>query len=311
MSAAPAFGMSRHVFLKLPRYISWVTGALVLIGLLMAIVSLQQKLDRRIDNQTVRIEELAQLPPGEYLKPALLGYHQLGADILWLRMLQVLGKKRNTADDYEWIYHAIDVITTLDPHYAYPFYVGGVVLTNLANRVDLSNRLLERGHRENPEEWNLPFLLGYNHYFVLGDAAKGAEYIGRAARTSGAPTFLPGLATRMYAEAGNPDVALQFLEALWKGNPDLILREKLETRAKEVLIERDLRTLERAVQQYHKRRHTFPASLSELVSTGYLDRIPEEPFGGAYLLDPRTGRVTSSTHPNRLKVFRRDLEGRV
>lgn len=311
MSAAPAFGMSRHVFLKLPRYISWVTGALVLIGLLVAIVSLQQKLDRRIDNQTVRIEELAQLPPGEYLKPALLGYHQLGADILWLRMLQVLGKKRNTADDYEWIYHAIDVITTLDPHYAYPYYVGGVVLTNLANRVDLSNRLLERGHRENPGEWNLPFLLGYNHYFVLGDAAKGAEYIGRAARTSGAPTFLPGLATRMYAEAGNPDVALQFLEALWKENPDLILREKLETRAKEVLIERDLRTLERAVQQYHKRRHTFPASLSELVSTGYLDRIPEEPFGGAYLLDSRTGRVTSSTHPNRLKVFRRDLEGGV
>lgn len=311
MSAPPAPGLSRHECQRLSGHWLWAVGTLVSIGLLILVVSLQQSLDRHIDHQTVRIEELAQLPRGEYLKPALLGYHQLGADILWLRMLQVLGKKRNTADDYEWIYHAIDVITTLDPHYAYPYYVGGVVLTNLANRVDLSNRLLERGHRENPGEWNLPFLLGYNHYFVLGDAAKGAEYIGRAARTSGAPSFLPGLATRMYAEAGNPDVALQFLEALWKENPDLVVRERLETRAKEVLIERDLRTLERAVQQYHMRRHTFPASLSELVATGYLDRIPEEPFGGAYLLDPGTGRVTSSTHPNRLKVFRRDLEGGV
>lgn len=279
--------------------------------LLAGVVYLQSKLDEQVDRQALNIEELAQLPRGEYLKPAMLGYQHLGADMLWLRMLQVLGKKRNTADDYEWIYHAIDVITTLDPKYAYPYYVGGVVLTNLANRVDLSNRLLEKGHRENPGEWNLPFLLGYNHYFVLGDAAKGAEYIGRAARTSGAPTFLPGLATRMYAEAGNPDVALQFLEALWKENPDLVIREKLEARAKEVIIERDLRMLERAVDHYHKKFGNFPKTLADLVSAGYLDRIPEEPFGGAYLLDSKTGRVTSSTHPTRLKVFRRDLEGGV
>lgn len=303
--------MSRHLFPEFPRSVFLLIGPILAIGFLMAIVSLQQSLDSRIDHQAVRIEELAQLPPGEYLKPALLGYHHLGADILWLRMLQVLGKKRNTADDYEWIYHAIDVITTLDPQYAYPYYVGGVVLTNLANRVDLSNRLLEKGHRENPGEWNLPFLLGYNHYFVLGDAAKGAEYIGRAARTSGAPAFLPGLATRMYAEAGNPDVALEFLEALWKENPDLVVREKLEIRAKEVLIERDLRTLERAVEHYQETHHRFPGTLTDLVSSGLLARIPEEPFGGAYLLDPTTGRVTSSTHPNRLKVFRRDLEGGV
>lgn len=279
--------------------------------LLAGVVYLQSKLDEQVDRQALNIEELAQLPRGEYLKPAMLGYQHLGADMLWLRMLQVLGKKRNTADDYEWIYHAIDVITTLDPKYAYPYYVGGVVLTNLANRVDLSNRLLEKGHRENPGEWNLPFLLGYNHYFVLGDAAKGAEYIGRAARTSGAPTFLPGLATRMYAEAGNPDVALQFLEALWKENPDLVIREKLEARAKEVIIERDLRMLERAVDHYHKKFGNLPKTLADLVSAGYLDRIPEEPFGGAYLLDSKTGRVTSSTHPTRLKVFRRDLEGGV
>jgi tetratricopeptide (TPR) repeat protein len=280
----------------------------VLALIVATVIGLQQRLDQRLDSGAIRIEELAQLPRGEYLKPALLGYHNLGADVLWLRLVQVLGKKRNTVDEYEWIYHALDVITTLDRRYAYPYYVGGVVLTNLANRVDLSNRLLERGHTENPDEWNLPFLLGYNHYFLLGDAAKGAEYIGRAARTSGAPTFLPGLATRMYAEAGNPDVALQFLETIWKENPDLALREKLETRAREVGIERDLRILERAVQQYYKKRRAFPVTLGDLVSTGYLERIPDEPFGGAYLLEPNAGRVRSSTHPNRLKVFRRDLE---
>lgn len=279
------------------------------LGLLALIAFLQQNLDLRIDPHSAKVEELAQLPRGEYLKPALLGYHQLGADVLWLRLLQVLGKKKNTADEYEWLYHALDVVTTLDPQYAYAYYVGGVVLTNYANRADLSNRLLEKGHRENPREWNLPFLLGYNHYFVLGDARKGAEYIGQAARTSGAPDFLPGLATRMHAEAGNPEVALQFLEALWKENPDLAVREKLEIRAKEVMIERDLRSLERAIEQYRTKHGAFPRTLADLVTAGYLPRIPEEPFGGSYQLNAQTGQVTSSTHPTRLKVFRLDLEG--
>ncbi len=286
-----------------------LTGILiggVLLMLPVLLVAIQRELDRRADHARVTLEDLARLPRGEYLKPALLGYHHVGADLLWLRMLQVLGKTHNSDEEHEWIYHAVDVITTLDPQYAYPYYVGGVVLTNHGNRVDLSNRLLERGHQENPAEWNLPFLLGYNHYFVLGDAVQGADYIGRAARTVGAPEFLPGLATRMYAEAGNPEVALEFLEALWKENPGLAMRERLETRAKEVLIERDLRMLEKAVAHYRQQRGAFPSHLSDVVAAGYLARIPEEPFGGVYVLDRRTGTVSSSSHPTRLTVFRLD-----
>jgi tetratricopeptide (TPR) repeat protein len=283
-------------------------GSLIIAGILALVGTLQLSLDKRIDAHAMKAEELAHLPKGESLKPAMLGYHHLGADMLWLQLLQVLGKKKNTASEYEWIYHAVDVITTLDPQYAYAYYVGGVVLTNYANRIDLSNRLLEKGHRENPGEWNLPFLLGYNHYFGLGDAAKGAEYIQIASRTSHAPDFLPGLATRMYAEAGNPDVALLFLEALWKENPELAIREKLEDRAKEVLIERDLRSLDQAVAQFRSQHHEFPKQLDDLVTKGYVTRIPQEPFGGSYRLDGETGQVTSSTHPDRLKVFRRDLE---
>lgn len=311
MTESPSLETSAYGFTKHSNYMMRAAVTVMALGLLTFIVFLQRNLDLRIDAHAAKIEELAQLPRGEYLKPAMLGYHHLGADILWLRLLQTLGKRKTTGDENVWMYHALDVITTLDPQYAYAYYVGGVVLTSYANRVDLSNRLLEKGHRENPREWNLPFLLGYNHYFVLGDARKGAEYIGQAARTSGAPDFLPGLATRMHAEAGNPEVALQFLEALWKENPDLVVREKLEVRAKEVLIERDLRIIEQAIRHYHNDHHAFPLSLADLVSQKYLERLPEEPFGGIYLLDSRTGHVTSSTHPTRLKVFRLDLEGRV
>jgi tetratricopeptide (TPR) repeat protein len=276
-----------------------VGGILLLAG----VGWLQGELDRRQDRAVAQIEGLAQLPKGEYLKPALLGYHHLGADILWLKLVQVVGKKRNSADEYEWMYHALDVITMLDPQYAYAYYVGGIILGDLANRPDLSIRLLEKGVTENPNVWNIPFLLGYNHYFLLGDPAKGAEYIMRAARLPDGPSYLPGLATRMAAEAGSPDTALAFLEARLRETQDPEMRKFLVNRMKEVIIERDLRILEAAVEAYRTQHRALPATLMDLVVAGAFPSLPQEPFGGDYRLDPKTGSVSSSTHPERLRTF--------
>ncbi|MBI3807501.1 MAG: hypothetical protein HY281_08330 [Nitrospirae bacterium] len=288
------------------RSAALVNQFLVCMGgiLLLACVGwLQSELDRLQDRTVVQIEGLAQLPKGEYLKPALLGYHHLGADVLWLRLVQVIGKKRNTVDEYEWMYHALDVITTLDPQYAYAYYVGGVILGDLANRTDLSNRLLEKGVSANPEVWNIPFLLGYNYYFLLGDPAKGAEYIMKAASLPDGPSYLPGLATRMAAEAGSPDTAVAFLEVRLRETQDPEMRDVLAYRMKEVIIERDIRILESAVEGYRTQHRALPATLSDLVVAEVLQILPQEPFGGDYRLDPKTGSVSSSTHPERLRTF--------
>ena len=264
---------------------------------------LQGELDRRQDRTVVQIEGLAQLPKGEYLKPALLGYHHLGADLLWLRLLQVVGQRRISADEFEWMYHALDVITTLDPQYAYAYYAGGSVLVDQANRPDLSNRLLEKGVDANPDVWYIPFLLGYNYYFLLADPAKGAEYIMEAARRPDGPSYLPGLATRMAAEAGSPDTALAFLEARLLETQDPQTRESLANRMKEVIIERDIRILGDAVEAYRTQHRAIPATLTDLVAAGVLSILPQEPFGGDYRLDRKTGSVSSSTHPERLRTF--------
>jgi hypothetical protein len=253
--------------------------------------------------RTNSIEGLAQLPKGDYLKPALLGYHHLGADLLWLRLVQVIGKKGNSDDEYAWMYHALDVLTTLDPQYAYAYYAGGIILGDLATRPDLSTRLLEKGAQANPEVWNIPFLLGYNYYFLLGDPAKGAEYMMQAASLPDSPAYLPGLATRMAAEAGNPDTALAFLDVRLRETPDPEMREVLASRRKEVIIERDLQLLERAVAVYRTQYRALPATLTDLVAAGALQALPQEPFGGDYRVDLKTGSVSSSTHPERLRTF--------
>jgi hypothetical protein len=286
-----------------PHLLKHSVPGLVVVLLLATLYSLQAQVDQRHDRAMEQIEGLAQLPKGEYLKTALLGYHHVGADVLWLRLVQVLGNKRNSADEYEWMYHALDVITTLDPQYAYAYYAGGVVLGDLAQRTDLSNRLLLKGAEANPTVWNIPFLLGYNHYFLLGDPAKGAEYIMRAASLPDRPAYLPGLATRLSVEAGNPETALAFLEARLRETQDPEMREFFVNRMKEVMIERDIQILQRAVETYRTKHRTLPVALTALIVDGLLSGLPQEPFDGEYRFDSKTGTVSSSTHPDRLHTF--------
>src|SRR5256885_9975340 len=273
-------------------------------------ISLQQELDRRVDRAAIQAEELGALPAAEYPKPGLLGYHHLGAGLLWLRLVQVVGKRSNTAHEYEWLYHALDVITDLDPQYDYAYQVGGIVLTHLANRVDLSNKLLEKGLEPNPTIWQIPFYIGFNYYFYLRDPSNAADYIARASRLPGPPPFMALLATQLYAEAGNPETALNFLIAIRSQAPEGWIKEQLETRIKEVIIERDLRLLEKATARYREREGHGPPALRDLVRRGYIRGLPPEPFGGEYILDSRTGTISSSTHPERLHVYRRDGIGK-
>jgi hypothetical protein len=289
-------------FTSLGRHI--ISVSLIVILVVVAIVVIQQQIDCCYNRSTVETETLARLLPAEYLRPMLLGYHNLGADILWLRAIQLIGQKAITSNEYEWLYHTLDVITGLDPRYDYAYQVGGIILTHLAQRVDWSNKLLEKGLEATPTVWQIPFYLGFNHFFYLHNPERAAGYIARAAQIPGGPTYLPELATRMYAEAGNPAIALGFLDAMHRQTEDPRIKEQLEVRMKELIIERDLRLLEAAIARYAEREGKTPANLTALVKNGVLHMLPQEPFGGDYRYDPQTGKVTSSTHPERLRVYR-------
>jgi tetratricopeptide (TPR) repeat protein len=250
------------------------------------------------------VERLRLLPRGELLRPALLGFHHLGADLLWLRIVQVFGEQVVTEWDYEWLYHAFDVVTTLDPQYTYVYDVGGTVLAEFAHRVELSNQLLEKGFEANPTAWRLPFVLGFNHFFHLQDYVSAARYMSEAAQIPGHPFYVDTLAARLYVEGGSPALALQYLEAMIQQAANPELRRIYVEKYNEVLIARDLRALDEAVERYRKACGANPQTLSDLVGKGFLSAIPDEPFGGEYRVDPRTGEVSSSTHPERLRLYR-------
>jgi hypothetical protein len=90
---------------------------------------------------------------------------------------------------------------------------------------------------------------------------------------------------------------------MWRQAEDPQIKESLEARMKELMIERDIRLLEAAVERYREIQGERPRKLSDLVEREILTAIPQEPFGGEYRLDPQTGGI-SSTHPERLRIYR-------
>ena len=134
----------------------FLIGMLACLLLSLTIV-LRLELDRRIDHTAQQVTQLRLLLPGETLKPVLLGFNTVGADLLWLQVIQVLGSKDIRQEDYDWLHHALNVVTTLDPHYVYVYDIGALALTEFAGRVDWGNELLEKGIAANPTAWRLPF----------------------------------------------------------------------------------------------------------------------------------------------------------
>ena len=257
----------------------------------------------------VRAAELAYLPKGEYLRVAVLGYRQMAADLIWLKAVQHFGERKQTTEGYLWAYHAVDVLTDVDPKFSFAYQAAGIVLGVWANLPRESIALLTKGMRHNPEVWQLPFYVGYDYFYEVHDPVQAAKYLRIASELPGAPAYLPKLAARMTVEAGDPDAALEFLQRLYQQLQDERLRESLVQRMKEVVAERDIRFLEEGVRRYKSRYGKRPANLNDLVTKGIIQQIPEEPLGGVYQLKASDGTVASTGLSQRLRVHRHYMGG--
>ncbi len=230
------------------------------------------------------------------------GFRNVLADVVWLQAVQVAGNRKLTPTEYDRLYVLLNVEADLDPKFEMPYLFGGLVLGESPQHARKALRVFERGKVTHPADWRFPFYMGFTHYFSLGDAVAGGVAIAEAARLPGSPAYLPGLASRMLSEAKEPEVALKLMESIFRQESDPARRAVLERRIREVTVERDLQTLERAVETYREKTGTVPAELSALVREGILAAIPTEPNGGNYLL-AQGGKVRSDRVSQRLRVF--------
>jgi len=238
-------------------------------------------------------------------RPALaFGFRNFLADVAWLEAVQVSGRsRRTTPQERDRLVELVETVHGFDIRFLVPYLFSGIILGDSADHAPAALSILARGEREFPLEWRIPFYAGYIQYFTLGEAAEGGAAILRAAKVPGSPAYFPLLASRMLAEGNRPETALAFLRELMIQEKDPRRLRVLEERVRQVIVERDIRLLEEAVTEFAARKGALPGGLPDLVASGILSRLPEEPYGGKYLL-AADGKVRSDRAPaGRLRVL--------
>lgn len=278
---------------------------LYLFSLYVILALLQTKIDNTRSEYSI-VEDMKYLPSGQFLKGAALAYDELLADFLWIKALIYFGERYQNDKTYKWLYHLLDIIATLDPYFQYTYEFGGVALSYWTDNIDLSIKHLKRGMINVPvtheRYWTLPFYLGFNYMFYKKDFAAAARYLEEATKYPKHPRYLPKLVSRLYVNAKDPNIAIKFLKEIYKTTKDTKAKKDLEERIKEVIVERDIQILEQARDLYKKKTGLYPTRLEDLVTNGFLKKIPREPFEGRYIIK-KDHSIYSSVIKKRMEIY--------
>lgn len=246
------------------------------------------------------------LPRKELLLVLGAGYKHIIADYYWILTAHATGGARS-AEEYLDVYHYADLVTDIDPafRYVYPFSAAAIPY-NHGRETWVNTResrlIVEKGLRVFPKDIYLRILLAYNRSYFEKDYKGAAQLLQETSTLPGAPAYLPQLATRLYAQAGEVDMGLAFAESLAAGAADPETRETFEKRILELKLERELQAVDRAAAAFRARTGRAPENIQELVSAGDLPAAPVDPFGGEIFL-AYDGRSYSTSQSRRLETY--------
>ena len=249
--------------------------------------------------------------PSSISGPFSFGFRSLLADMTFLESIQVLGgiKKPRTAEegaaDDRVLNRLLTYSTDLDPKFAGAYRFAGNAMPRHTSDGKVTNVLqaetiLKQGARERPDDWRIPFELGFIQSYYLGHFGDAARNIAAAAAAPGSPAYLGLLSTRAAADAGDLDFAENMARLMAAEANEESTREEWKKRLVDLRMERDLRGIEAAVARYRQRTGASPATLEALVQSRDLSAVPREPHGGRYQLD-RNGEPRS-TAAQRLRI---------
>ena len=190
------------------------------------------------------------LPSAGTLRLASLGHAALAADLVAARANVYFGTQLATKGAQRWLERYLLTAIELDPRFHSLYRRGAAMLVYTGKEFSVdallaADRILERGTRQFPNDWEIWFQLGFNQFFELPPLAgendprvpdwrqRGVEALRRATLLDGVPPWLPNLVAQMLTKRGGDALAIKHLEQTYAvtSNEDtrLEIRRKLQT----------------------------------------------------------------------------------
>lgn len=143
-----------------------------------------------------------------------LGLGKMIADLLFVEVIAETTWEETAPGFYDWIYSRALLITELHPRYEYVYHSVGNYLS-LKNQIEESNDIFRRGMEVFPDNYVMPFMIAWNHYFVLEDKWAAAPWFREACERPNAPPHMCAMAAKLLTEKKTDPYALagMFLNA--------------------------------------------------------------------------------------------------
>jgi hypothetical protein len=243
-------------------------------------------------------DEVNVIIPSSILKITSLDFDGLASDILYLKTVvfygsTITGKNRRKISEleYKWINDALTASTDLDPYFLDPYFFANAVLTWEGNRVKETNILLEKGSRYREWDYWLPFYMGFNYFYFLGENEKAATYLIEASKKPGASPFYGHLGARLAYKSNKVENAIIFLEGMLDKVEEKAMRNDYEMRLTAL---KSILYLQKEMAVYKEKTGRDPVKLSEMLDLRIINSIPADPYGGEFYID-KEGEVKTTS----------------
>ena len=183
--------------------------------------------------------------PPDKIKYFSLGFSDLYADLLWLRLLQNIdfcssqkglpiydGKKKYQCEK-GWSYKMTEAITELAPRFLAPYVIAGSIISIIVGDKLGAKRIYDKALKNFPENWRIHFSASYHYLVELEEEDKAAKLLIRTADLGG-PAWLYALAAKTYKKGGRLLLAEEILKEALKKDVSGAYRKAFELRLKEV-----------------------------------------------------------------------------
>ena len=230
------------------------------------------------------LEEVLYIPSGKVLRAMSLGYTGLMADIYWTRTVQYFGGKHKARSSrYDLLPPLLEITTELDPKLVVAYKYGSLFLAQPpregAGLPDLAVEFVEKGIRENPDDWQLYYHLGFIHFIERQDYKAASQAFERGSKVPGAHPWMKVMAAAMAQYGGERDVARRLWEYIYESSEDEFIRQNAAKRLRALNVDDAIVALEQAVETYRQRTGRLPQSWQELIQAGYVRGLPIDPLG--------------------------------
>jgi tetratricopeptide (TPR) repeat protein len=265
-----------------------------------AAIALQMARDRSYPRDERQKSQILYVRSGAALKRMTLAFDAIAADVYWIRAIQHYGGDRlsgpEAANKYQLLYPLLDLTTTLDPYFNIAYRFGAIFLSEGypggPGRPDQSVALLRKAIVTMPQKWQYYHDIGFVYYWRLRDYQTAALWFQRAAMQPNAPNWLTPLAASMLSR-GQDRIAARFLWQQIATSEEPWLRRSAERALLQLQALDQIEQLEPVIGR-------FPPAAGEqyswtgLVEKRVLLRVPIDPTGTPFEIDPATGRVRVS-----------------